>query len=509
MNLKNFASRQGASFGWIGLLLLLVLAGTYLLRPISDPDFFWHLKTGEWIWQQGSLPTFDTFTFTGPQSPDRQQLFILRSYPLAQLLYYGLHQTFGWAGIFALRVLVAAAFLTLLLARFALGGAKDRSNLLAGGLLLLFCTLFIESYPLDRPQIFSFLFLGGLLLMYDLAVRRQQERPLLTIALPTFLLTAAWGNFHSGYLVGMAVLLLLGGVEAALFLCKRRSRSQGIALGAFVLSGVAGGFFNQNRPDLALLSNLFAVKPTTYNNEYFSTLRFYQNFGDQSIILLWLFMALVALLIVVALREPDNLAESLLLLALGTYAFLYIRHVPFFLMAAIPFVYNQLLAKKLPRFLPYLLSALCLASFLFYAQDECKNGQQLAAKGAISREMPVAAADFIVKANLRGRIFNSYGWGGYLLWRLGPERQIYQDGRGLNQTVVLDWLSSLMGMKSGSGRFLWQEILDKYRIDLAVLPKNSEENPGQAHELAVAMSRNPEWKVEYYDELSIVFSRRR
>jgi hypothetical protein len=31
------------------LVTAFAVAFLYLLRPITDPDFFWHLKTDEWI----------------------------------------------------------------------------------------------------------------------------------------------------------------------------------------------------------------------------------------------------------------------------------------------------------------------------------------------------------------------------------------------------------------------------------------------------------------------------
>ena len=62
---------RGAT-GWltarhVRFVLLAVLVATalaYLLRPIMDPDFFWHLKTGEWIREHRGLPASDPFSYT-------------------------------------------------------------------------------------------------------------------------------------------------------------------------------------------------------------------------------------------------------------------------------------------------------------------------------------------------------------------------------------------------------------------------------------------------------------
>jgi len=489
--------------------LLLVVGGTYLMRPVADPDFFWHLKTGEWIWQHGRLPGADPFTFTGPQQPDASQLFILRGYPLAQLAYYGLQRGLGWAGIFALRFLIFAGFVAVLLLRFGLGRTSRRSWVLAGGLLLLFGALVLEPYPLDRPQVLSFLFFGCLLALYDLALRRTPRRPLLTVALPAFGLMALWSGCHGGYLVGMAALLLLGAAEAVLAILRRRSRPQRLALLALVGGGLAGGFASVNRPGLALLRSLAPGATHAgrlYNTELFSTVESFRRLGDSGVIAVWVLMAVVAVLVVWA-WELDSLPEALLLFAVGGYAFSQVRHVPFFVVAAIPFVYLRLGRLPLPRLVPVGLAAVCAVTFGVGAADEVGNVGRLRRDGAVSTAMPRAAADFVAQAGVGARIFNPYRWGGYLIWRLGPGHQLFQDGRGLEQRVTIDWLSCQLRLAGPSGRALWEDVLDRYRVDLAILPKFSDEPPRRPHELSLPMSRSPAWRVIFHDPLAVVFQR--
>ena len=55
-------------FSWLMMFFLIAVAGVYLFRPLYDPDFYWHLKTGQWIWQNKSLPHFDPFGI--PPSPE-------------------------------------------------------------------------------------------------------------------------------------------------------------------------------------------------------------------------------------------------------------------------------------------------------------------------------------------------------------------------------------------------------------------------------------------------------
>ncbi len=44
--------------------LAAVLCIGWFSAPISDSDFWWHLKTGQYVWEQHRLPVPDPFAFT-------------------------------------------------------------------------------------------------------------------------------------------------------------------------------------------------------------------------------------------------------------------------------------------------------------------------------------------------------------------------------------------------------------------------------------------------------------
>src|SRR5579859_2696768 len=49
-----------------GLLLWTFLS---LCFPLMDTDFWWHLKTGDWILHEGKIPQVDLYTFTEVGKP--------------------------------------------------------------------------------------------------------------------------------------------------------------------------------------------------------------------------------------------------------------------------------------------------------------------------------------------------------------------------------------------------------------------------------------------------------
>jgi len=56
----TFLASRRALFA--GILFLGLLAMT--ARPATDPDLWWHLRTGQWIVQTGHVPHTDPFSFT-------------------------------------------------------------------------------------------------------------------------------------------------------------------------------------------------------------------------------------------------------------------------------------------------------------------------------------------------------------------------------------------------------------------------------------------------------------
>jgi len=50
-----------------GILFLGLLAMT--ARTATDPDLWWHLRTGQWIVENGHVPHTDPFSFTRGGSP--------------------------------------------------------------------------------------------------------------------------------------------------------------------------------------------------------------------------------------------------------------------------------------------------------------------------------------------------------------------------------------------------------------------------------------------------------
>ena len=174
------------------LFLIILFCGIFYLslRPIVDPDFWWHLRTGQLIDQTQEIPNADPFSFTAnaKQWVTHEWLSEFFIFELFKLGGYGLL-------IFIFSGIITASFL------FAyLRCSKESKPYIAGFALLLGA---ITSAPIwgVRPQMFTLLFTSIFLFLLDRYRRNGNFKTLIPIPLITIL----WVNLHAGYIIGIAI----------------------------------------------------------------------------------------------------------------------------------------------------------------------------------------------------------------------------------------------------------------------------------------------------------------
>ena len=117
---------------------------------------------------------------------------------------------------------------------------------------------------------------------------------------------------------------------------------------------------------------------------------------------------------------------------------------------------------------------------------------------------PERAAEFIVQQKLPGEILNTYAAGGFLAWRLGPERGVYIDGRDtLYGPPRLARQSELMFGSPDS--VIWQDEANRYNINTVVIALARYD--GLKPDLLRGLCNSTVWRPVYLDEKSAVFVR--
>jgi len=159
-------------------------------HTLTDTDIFWHLKTGEIIWQTHRVPHQDLYSFTrsGEEWIDAQWLFQVAIYFFYRIGGYTSMVLFGSA-------LTAITWFLILLSGY------ERKRYFRSCLLVSIC-LFVASLRLKlRPEIFSFFFLTLELVLINLY---QQGKKWALYPIPVLFLL--WVNSHGLWPMGLFIL---------------------------------------------------------------------------------------------------------------------------------------------------------------------------------------------------------------------------------------------------------------------------------------------------------------
>ncbi len=176
------------------VFFIVLFLGLFLmtLRPIADPDFWWHLRTGQLIVQTHVIPHTDPFSFTKAGGP-----WITHEW-LSELLMYALYQigSYGLL-IFFFSIIITGTFL---LTYFR--SPSETRPYVAGFILLLGAVSTAPTWGV-RPQMISFLLTSLFLFLLD-RYRRDGKLvsliplPLITVNLGQFARRVFPGSRHSG-----------------------------------------------------------------------------------------------------------------------------------------------------------------------------------------------------------------------------------------------------------------------------------------------------------------------
>lgn len=467
-------------------LMFLVVITVLFTRPTADGDFYWHIKTGEWIWQQHEIPTSDPFSYTvadvNPFRPDSQRVqFVLRGYWLGQLLLFSLWELGGLPALVIFRALLFAAVLTFLYAwmrRITTGLTPLVAVFLVGNVLLDFLG--------QRPQIFSFAFFALLLLLLErVAACRGGIPAKYLVGLP--LLMLVWANTHGAFLVGVAMIGIYG-ADHLLRVCLKKEeidRQLLLLLAASVLltllnpnGYLAATEFVRTLPAYAgtVFENLSPVTAALKLRKYHA---YY-----------WAFLLLLLLAGCLRSRRirPVHLA---VLLSLAVLSLTAIRHIPFLLFAA-PLLVVSAPAVAWNR-ARWFLAVLLLV--VWAATANYKNVFNFAPH----RHFPVAASKFLNAARPAGNLFNFYDWGGYLMVH-SPGYKVFVDGRGLAEEFTLMHEQVMNGPQ-------WREILNHYKVNTVIVP-GTNSFKGTLNGIVANLVADQAWSLIYFDDVAIVFARK-
>ena len=400
--------------------------------PGGDPDTYWHLASAKWMVDHGQLLRTDVFSSTQSGAP-----YSVGEW-LGELAIYGAYLLGGWAGIALLRatlVAVGAFFIT----RVALRAAPAPFALAVTALALALS----EITWTDRPQLFTFALFP--LLLELLIVARAGRTRLLFAAPPLILL---WTNLHGGYALGLALVAIFA-AEAVL------TRRNAVPFVAAAVVGLAASFVDPGSLGLGAAA-AHATSPPRFIVEEAppDVLR------PAGFVFALFGLATLGL----ALARGGTLLDALLLVPLFWLGLSAQRHMPYFALAATPYIAAGL-SDLWWRWRP-------ASRFALPRPVIVGVGAGLVAMVAVSiatapfapneTQYPTAARAKL--AGTTGNLLNEYDWGGFLIWRV-PERPVFIDGRlFLFLPDVLTEYEEMVFMRPG-----WRDQLDRHAIAQVLL----------------------------------------
>ena len=476
------------------ILFLIVAPLTAITRTVklthSDGDLAAHIRMGQVILETRQIPPHSLASFTASNEP------LIAHAWLSEVIFAALFSLGGLALISVVTgILVAATHASVAL--FLRARGVDARWALAAALISLAVS---STHWLARPHMFSIL--GVALTLYLL--ESQPGRRLLAL---TALLFAAWANLHGGWLYGLLMIAVYtagSAIEAALA-ADRPAWISRIKRHAAMLT-VAAIATLLNPYGLQLHAEVLAGATSP------SLARQMGEFLPPDFQALAPLPFLLALLLSVALLavSPKRLsAPRLLLVAVSLFlALRSFRNMALFGVTAWPLIALHAAeawprARRRFRWFAEVarvdrttrpgLYALPLAVVLLAIGLNSGRlfGVQLIREDFSPRKFPIAAVAALRGAGLEAdRIFESWEWGGYIMYAW-PSARLVVDPLEFNDSTTTAY-STIDAVRPG-----WQDEIARWNIRTVIIHPDTP--------LARGLEREPGWEQWYSDSTAVVF----
>jgi hypothetical protein len=459
---------------------------------LADGDVGWHIRTGDWILDNHTVPTQDLFSFSKPGAPWFAWEW------LSDVTFALLFRACGLKGIVLLAGVVIGLYSTIVLRHAFWRG----SNAMVALPLVLLGVGSSMMHYLARPHIFTLLFLAVAMWMLD-RDRKLQTR-LVWLLIP---LSVLWVNMHGGFFIFLACLGLLA-LGSAVEAWWQRTGWAAVRRYSLLFAGCAA----------ASVVNPYGIQLHRHVAGYLSsdwirntiqefkapTFRGEGQFQFEALLIAGLLLAGLLLL-------KGRVSEALWIVFLAHSSLTSLRHAPLFAVVAIPLLASEISAlwagavARLPR---QSLRAIFHTLGADLGKLFRRTSVWIAATIAIVALAPLEwPADFpktffpaaLITRNAErlqnGRVLTTDQWGDYLIFRFPPRQKVYVDGRSdfYGEQLGKEYLH-LLQVASG-----WQAILNRRGFDTVLLPP---EWP-----IVEVLRNSADWRIVDATDKAILFVR--
>ncbi len=491
--------RGGLTTWRLLVAVLFVAIFAMAVRPPTDTDTWWHLKSGQLMWETGRLLRTDPFSHTVAGQP------IL--YPAGiQVILWPVYRLLGLPGL----ALLLAAIVT---ASFALVYCQCEGQPFVAAFVTLLAALTSAAVWIMRPQIVSLLLAA--LVAFLLDRYKRTGNPRLLWLLPP--LVVVWVNCHGGFVIAFILIgCYLVGETLNRWVSPQSPRFKLGPLVAAALGCIPATLLNPHTIKMIPYAyQTVSIGPLQdYIQEWaapdFHNLQFHP----------FIWLLLLTLLAMGLSRKRADWTDLALVGLFGYMGLLAARNTALFALVAAPVLARHTVAalddlalnSRLswlgmlthtqppphpPRPLA-LLNVLLLALVLVGAGIKVGlDLERLSDPAVWGRGLPLDAAEYLREQELPGHMFNTYNWGGYLIWSLYPKVPVFVDGRtdlyAFNSQVLDDYVT-VHWARPG-----WHQVLDRYEVGFVVTERTGL--------LDTLLAETDDWQAVYRDEVAVIFRR--
>ncbi len=487
----------------IALILFFVFLGLLFVHSLNsiNQDIGRHLKSGEIIWESGSVYKTNLFSFTEPD-----QSFINHHW-LGEVIFYLTDRAVGLEGLIILKtILLVLVVLVLFLS--TRGTAGIGHFLLTAAFA---APLFLTRTDI-RPEIFSYLCLSIFLFVCFRAkyVRTSDIfNQKWLYALP--FVQILWTNTHIYFALGPMIMLFF--LIDRYFLDRANFKKYLLTfLAVSAATLINPNFINGALAPLTILNN-YGYSVLENQNIFFL-----KDYGLHIRDIVFFQFSLVVLIVtaIFAIKKSGIKKLSLELMLAAVFsilAFKMIRNFGLYGFAFVPIVsiflsYPQKSVERHVVSFNHKWGYLGIIGVLVWLIFNVPNNgvyDALASNkrfGLIVPEGAAKAVEFVKENNIKGPVFNNFDVGSFLIWKLYPEQKVFVDGRP--EAYSVEFFEKIYKPMQENPA-LWEKYSDEYGINY-VFFSHTDITPW-ARTFLKHISKNPDWPIVYTDESVVIFQR--
>lgn len=437
---------------------ILIISIIISFFPLLSYDFFWHLKTGEFIAKNG-IPREDPFSYNSRGEWINHAWFY-------DLLIYFLYKIGDFSLLFFFKYLTV-----FLIAYFLFKICQEKKFSPFFIISIILWALSLSRHRLDiRPDGLGHLFF--LLLLFSF----QKRKYIVSLIILFF-----WVNFHASFIFGSILSFFYFILE---FIKEKKLKILFYSALSFILPLANPYLYKAFIAPIKLIfevKNLNLINPEWLFPPFLPFLSFYLS---------------IPYVLFVFFNDTKKI-NKILFFPILFLSLTSLRFVGYFAIS-VPFFIE--IEKKYYKYIFTSIGLLSLIFSFFYFSPPGIGIDRI--------KIPVEEVNFLKFINAEENIFCSPGYGGYLIYSFYPDKKVFWDGRNeLYLNILKEFELALKSKES------WKEFQEKYKIGYAIIKyqgmhKFKIGNEFKFLPFSYLFFSKDEWDLIFWDDSAMVFMKK-